>query len=212
MRRPVVIAVTGVMVVVALSGCGAGPEGATSVTLTDGSVALAWGDGEYGVVLVPGEDEDPVEWAPLATEIAANGMTALAIDSQDVSAARAQLAEDWLTDGGIERVAFVTSGGSGSQLLVSHARAGGAIDQLIAISVALTDDEAVALGEPPKLFVAAEEDGAGAAMATHLAAVSAGTWNAVLLVPGAEQGLAILDGAGGDPLIEGVLARLEERR
>jgi hypothetical protein len=200
------------MAVAALAACGAGPEGATSVTLTDGSVALAWGDGEYGVVLVPGEDEDPADWAPLATEIAANGMTALAIDSQDVSAARAQLAEDWLTNGGIERVAFVTSGASGSQLLVAHARAGGAIDQLIAISAALTDDEAVALGEPPKLFVAAEEDGAGAEIAAHLSTVSVGTWNAVLLVPGAEQGLAILDSAGGDALIEGVVARLEERR
>jgi len=39
-----------------------------------------------------------------------------------------------------------------------------------------------------------------------------GTWNALLIVPGAAYGLAILDGEGGNELIDGVVARLEERR
>lgn len=42
--------------------------------------------------------------------------------------------------------------------------------------------------------------------------VAAGTWNALLLVPGQDSGLAILDGTGAEELIDGVVARLEERR
>ena len=86
------------------------------------------------------------------------------------------------------------------------------LDQIVPISGALTDAELAALGDPPKLFVASEGDGAGVAAATHVVTFAAGTWNALLFVPGADRGPLILDGEGSDDLIDGVVARLEERR
>jgi hypothetical protein len=90
--------------------------------------------------------------------------------------------------------------------------AGATLDQLVFISGALDDADLPDLGEPPKLFVAAEGDTAAAADATRMSDIAAGTWNALLLVPGSERGLQILEGAGSDELISGIVARLEERR
>lgn len=72
--------------------------------------------------------------------------------------------------------------------------------QLILISGYLTDDELAVMGEPPKLFVAAKEDAAGAAGATHIAEAAARSWNTLLLVPGAGRGPLILDSMGADAL------------
>jgi len=194
-----------------VAGCGPRTDGATTVTLADGSTALVWGDGAYGVVLVPGEGEAPADWSALATEIAANGMTAVAVDPDGVGADRLDAASTWLSERGIERVAFIASLRSGAETIVALARGGGDTDQLILISADLSDEELAALGEPPKLFVAAEDD-ITASAAVHMTETAAGTWNALLLVPGAHSGLAILDAEGGPALVEGVVARLEERR
>lgn len=203
------VSIVGVVV-----GCSDGltDDGGRSVTLADGSAAVVWGDGEYGVVLVPGVGEAPADWTPLAAEIAANRMTVVAVDGADATPERLTMAAAWLMATGIERVAYLGSGNRGAELLAAHAGEGAAVDQVILISGDLTDAELVSLGESPKLFVAAEEDAAGAAAATHMAKVAAGTWNALLLVPGADRGPLILEGVGADALTAGVVARLEERR
>jgi len=68
------------------------------------------------------------------------------------------------------------------------------------------------LGDPPNLFVASEGHAAGVAAATHMVRLATGTWNALLFVPGPDRGPLILDGEGSDELIDGIVARLEERR
>lgn len=186
--------------------------GAERITLADGSSALSWGSGEYGVVLVADESEQPEDWAPLAADIAANRMTVVAPEPDGTGIDRLTDAAAWLTDAGMERIAYLVSGPSGAGLLAAYARAGGAVDQLIVISGTMTDAELADLGEPPKLFVAAEGDGDAAAEAERLTDGAAGTWNALLLVPGSGRGADILAGGGADELISGVVARLEERR
>ncbi len=186
-------------------------DNADEVTLEDGTPALVWGEGEYGVVLVTDTDEEPADWEPVIAAIAANRMVVVAPDASDQDPETLVAAAAWLTDDGIERVAYLGSG-SGGTSIAAAAGAGAAVDQLILVSGALTDEALDGLGEPPKLFVAAEDDDAGATEASRLTDGAAGTWNALLLVSGSEQGAAILGGAGGDALIEGVVARLEERR
>ncbi len=195
-------------------GCSSGltDGGGTRITLGDGSTALQWGDGEYGVVLVPDEGESPEDWAALATEIAANRMTIVAVDEAGATPSRLAAAADWLTEREIQRVAYIASGALGAEQLASFAAEGGVLDQILLISGALTDAELAALGEPPKLFVASEGDAGGVAAATHMVKLAAGTWNALLFVPGADRGPLILEGEGSDELIDGVVARLEERR
>jgi hypothetical protein len=182
------------------------------VTLVDGSTALTWGNGEYGVVLVADADEAPEDWAALATEIAANRMTVVAPDPAGASGDRLAAAAAALTDSGIERVAYVGSGAQGGTLLVALVESGGAIDQLILVSGDLQGAQLLTLGEPPKLFVAADGDAAGAADAEEMTEAAAGTWNELLVVPGAGRGAEILAGDGAEDLIHGVVARLEERR
>jgi hypothetical protein len=206
------LAACAVLAVVAL-GCAPSPsEAGVSLTLADGSTALTWGDGEYGVVLVVDEGEAPEDWAALATEIAANRMTVVAPDKAGVSADRLAAAAASLTDGGIERVAYVASGAQGGTLVAALAESGGVVDQLILVSGDLTGAQLVGLGEPPKLFVAAEGDATGAAAAEAMTDAASGTWNDLLLVPGSSRGAQILAGDGADELISGVVARLEERR
>jgi len=211
---PVTLAVCGVLAgaTVACSPSPSGADGFVTVTLSDGSSALARGDGEYGVVLVPDLGEAPQDWEALTTEIAANRMTVVVPDSAGSSASRLAAAAAWLTDGGLERVAFVASGAAGGTQLAALAEAGGTIDQLILVSGELTDADLAALGEPPKLFVASAGDEAGATAAVRMAEVATGTWNDLLVVAGSARGARILDDEGGDELISGVVARLEERR
>lgn len=197
-----------------LAGCGAPTptDGRTQVTLSDGSTALQWGDGDYGVVLVPDNGDTLAGWAPLAAQIAAHHMTALAVDVSYATGDRLAAAADWLTDNGAERVAFVASGQRGPGLVVVYVNAAGALDQLIAISADMSDLDLADLGEPPKLFTAAEGDATAAAAAERMTDHAAGDWNALLLVAGTAHGQAILDSEGGPALVEAIVARLEERR
>lgn len=174
------------------------PAAAVDVALPDGTAARAWGDGSYGVVLV-GEG-----WDPVAADLALHGMRLLSVAPD---ALRPGIT--WLHDAGLDRVAVVAVGDAG----VDAAFAVGIdapelVDQLITISAR---GDAASLGVFPKLFVASEGEDA-AADATEMAAAAAGDWNAELLVPGDASGLDILDGEGGEELIDGILRRLEERR
>jgi hypothetical protein len=188
------------------------PEGAMEVTLADGTQVASWGEGEYGVVLIADDGETATDWAALATEIAANRMAVVALESSAADADTLAAAARWLTDGGAERVATIASGDAGGMRLAEAAGAGATVDQLILVSGSLGDEELAALGEPPKLFIAAEGDVSGSLEAERMTDAAAGAWNAVQLVPGSDRGATILGGDGRDALIEGVVARLEERR
>lgn len=196
-----------------VTACGTAlPDGAVEVTLADGTQVASWGDGEYGVVLITDEGESAADWAALATEIAANRMAVLVLESAEADVETLAAAADWLTDAGAERVAYVASGDGGGMRLAEAADAGAAVDQLIMVSGSLDDGQLDTLGEPPKLFIAAEGDAAGSSAAARMTESALGAWNALLLVSGSDRGAAILDGDGRDALVEGVIARLEERR
>jgi hypothetical protein len=212
MRASSAVTFAAAMLAVAVACMPQTDDGAERLTLADGSTALRWGDGEYGVVLVPDEGENPEDWSALAIEIAANRMTIVAVDEVDATPARLAAAADWLMEREILRVAYIASGTLGAEHLARYAADGAALDQIVLISGALTDEELAALGDPPKLFVASEGDADGMAAATHMVELAAGTWNVLLPVPGADRGSLIMDGEGSEELIDGVVARLEERR
>jgi hypothetical protein len=207
-------AILGIVMLLAIAaGCGTpASNGAVQATLDDGTQVASWGEGEYGVVLIADDGETAVDWTALATEIAANRMIVVALDATEADTDALAAAARFLADGGAERVAYLASGSAGGTRLTDAAAAGAAVDQLILVSGNLDDDQLGILGEPPKLFIAAEGDETGSREAERMTEAATGAWNAVLLVPGSDRGAAILDSEGRDALIEGVVARLEERR
>lgn len=178
------------------------------VTLSDGSDALRWGDGPYGLVLVHDEGADAVSWETQAIVFADEGMTVLAVEASAADAIVAAIGQ--LRDEvGLERVAVLATGsGSEASIVVGRERPE-LVDQLILISP--TNEDVAELGPFPKLFVASEGEVAAAAI-DEMAERAPGDWNDVYLAPGAASGLAIFDGEGGAATLEAVLQRLGERR
>jgi pimeloyl-ACP methyl ester carboxylesterase len=192
--------------VVILAGCGA-PSG-SPVDLPDGSTALRWGDGPYGLVLVHDAGLDAASWASQAATFADNGMTVLAVESATSDSAVAGLRS--LHDAsGLERVALLGAGDGADAAMQAALEAPDAVDQLVVISA---NGDASTLAVFPKLFVASEDEPA-AIDAERMAEEALGDWNALYLAPGEASGQAILsDEAGGTPAMEAIIARLEERR
>ena len=120
MRLPTWVVMLAMTLGSTLAGCDPGltDDGVERFTLADGSEALRWGDSEYGVVLVAGEGEAAGDWGPLAREIAANRMTAVAVDATGATPARLAAAATGLTSEGIDRVAHLASGTVGAELLL----------------------------------------------------------------------------------------------
>ncbi|HEY7847802.1 MAG TPA: alpha/beta hydrolase [Candidatus Limnocylindria bacterium] len=206
MRRLALLAMPAVLAVVTLGGCGA-PSGSPT-DLADGSDALRWGDGPYGLVLVHDEGLDAASWADQAPAFADNGMTVVAVESATPGSAVAGLRE--LLDGsGLERVALLGAGEGGGVAMQAALDEPELVDQLVVISAV---GDAAALGVFPKLFVASEDEPA-AADAERMADESQGDWNALFLAPGGASGQALLsDDEGGGPTMEAIMARLQERR
>ncbi|MEO8245908.1 MAG: hypothetical protein ABI622_02195 [Chloroflexota bacterium] len=176
------------------------PASVEAVTLSDGSVARAWGDGPYGVVLIGGP------WDAVAVELARHGMRALVPDEATADVLRAAIGD--LHGVGIERVAVVAVDAGVRAAFEVGTDEPDQVDQLITLSAV---GNVSPLGDFPKLFVASRDEPAAGA-ATEMADRAAGEWNVELLVPGGASGLAILDGPGADALLDGILRRLEERR
>jgi pimeloyl-ACP methyl ester carboxylesterase len=178
------------------------------LTLPDGSNALRWGDGPYGLVLVHEGGRDAASWEPQAVAFADEGMTVLAVEVGDTGAiatAMGYLREEV----GLERVAVLAAGSGSEAALAVGREQPDLVDQLILISP--TSQDVAQLGPFPKLFVASEGE-AAAGTVTGMAEQAPGDWNDVYLAPGAASGLAIFDGEGGADTLEAVLQRLAERR
>ena len=180
------------------------PAEARTVSLPDGSRGLAWGSGTYGVVLLA--DGGGQAWSSVAPALAEHRMQVVGLDRPSPAGLRAAVA--WLRDQGAVRDAVMTSGDAFRTAFTVGREDPTLIDQLIAISA---DGDASILGEFPKLFMAAEGE-AAAASATRMANEAPGQWNAELLVPAAEGGLAVFVGPAGPATLDAIIRRLEERR
>jgi pimeloyl-ACP methyl ester carboxylesterase len=189
----------------AMAGCTVAPGDGGRVTLADGSSALLWGDGEYGVVLVHGAIYDAASWEPQAAVFAENGMSVLAVESATAESVVAGIA--YLRER-VERVALLgASAGAGPAMEVGRTQPG-IVDQLIILS---GSGDASTLGEFPKLFAASEGESAAAA-AERMSVEAPGRWNALYLAPGNAHAQAIFISEGGDALLNAIVRRLEERR
>jgi pimeloyl-ACP methyl ester carboxylesterase len=202
--RPAAVAIA---LTIGLAACAGSPNDGR-VTLTDGSAARIWGDGDYGLVLVHDAGTDAASWEPQATTFADEGMTVLAVEVTEAGAIEAAIGH-LRDESGVERVALLAAGaGTGAAFAVGRQRPE-LVDQLIVISA--ESSETADLGQFPKLFVASAGE-AAAADVERMADEAPGDWNDIYLAAGAASGQAIFDGDGGATTLEAVLQRLAERR
>jgi pimeloyl-ACP methyl ester carboxylesterase len=186
-----------------VGGCAAGPPDGSPYPLPDGSTAKRWGDGPYGVVLIPDTGADAGAWDATARVLAREGMTVVAIPEADAAVTEAAIRE--VQAGGIERVAVMAVGSGSDAAFELGASRPELVDQLITLSA---QGDVSRLGVFPKLFVASEAGGAADA-AERMAAEAPGDWNVVYVAPGDAAGMAILDDRAA---VEVIVQRLEERR
>lgn len=194
------------LAVMLLAGCSATPAG-SQLSLPEANGALAWGDGPYGLVLVPDDGNDAASWDAEARTFADDGMSVVAVATPDAAATVAAL-RYLLEERGLERAALLGAGAGAGVALAVAADQPQLVDQLIVLSA--TGDVS-RLGELPKLFVASSGE-AAAADALRMTNESTGQWNEAYLAEGSASGQAILDGEGGAGAMEAILRRLDERR
>jgi hypothetical protein len=193
-----------VLVALLLAGC-ASTTG-SPVTLADGSGALRWGDGPYGLVLVHDAGHDAAAWGPQAAAFAERGMSVVAVERAEPDAITQAISG--LRDAGVERVALLAAGDGTVAAMTVGRVTPDLVDQLVLVSAT---GDATGLGVFPKLFVASTEEPA-AADAERMAGEAPGDWNALYLAIGGGSGQAIFSGASGADVLDAVLQRLAERR
>ena len=209
MRSPARFAL---VLTLALGACSASPSAsagapAMAISLSNGSAALVWGTGPYGLVLVHGAAYDAASWGPQADAFAARGMTVLAVEAADAESVVAAI-HALQDDRGIARVAVLAaSAGSAAALSVGREHPD-LVDQLLLLS---GSGEVSSLGDFPKLFAASEGE-AAVSEAERMASEAPGDWNALYLAPGSAHAQAIFSSEGGSALLDALVARLEERR
>ncbi len=167
---------------------------------------LLWGKGAYGVVLSHGAIYDAASWAPLASDVARNGMIALALEDvepDDILAANFYLREKH----SVKAVALIGASAGGSTAITAMSKAPQKWDQLILLSSA---GNVRGLGPAPKLFVASEDEGMADAV-RRMAKETEGKQNEFLIFKGSAHAQAIFRTSNGPRLTSAILERLIKR-
>ncbi|WP_370287698.1 hypothetical protein [Nocardioides sp.] len=168
----------------------------------DGSPALRWGDGAYGVVLAHGASYDAISWRRQARAIAAAGNTVVAVE--DISPDAIAAAVRFLQDDGHPRVALVgASAGADATLALARAQPD-LPDQLILLSPTVPVD---GLGSEPKLFIASRDERVGG-VSPELARTAPGSQNRAIVLPGKAHAQAIFRGPRGAEVLQTIIDRL----
>lgn len=195
---------TAVLLLAVLAACAA-PAG-SPFPLDGDPAARRWGDGPYGLLLLPDGADGPATWDAQARRFAEEGMTVVALSAAD--AALAAGAINAMHDDGIQRVAVLAAGAGAAAGLELGSQTPELVDQLILLSAS---GDASGLGVFPKLFVASEGEVA-AADAERMVEEAPGDWNAIYLAEGDASGRGILTGDGAEEAMEAIIQRLDERR
>ncbi len=176
---------------------------ATAVELEHGN-ALLWGNGERGLLLLHGAVYDAASWDAQAQWLAGQGFTVLALE---------ELAPDAVQDG----LTYLMSCGASGVTVIGASAGGGAALTFLAgdpegitglILLSATGDVAN-LGDYPKLFVASEAEGMEERLAS-MANDAPGSQNQTLILPGSAHAQAIFTTDQSEPLLNAILAFLEE--
>lgn len=183
-----------------------GSTGSAATTMQritiDGSPALRWGDGAYGVVLAHGASYDAISWRRQARAIAAAGNTVVAVE--DISPDAIAAAVRYLQDDGHPRVALVgASAGADATLALATAQPD-LPDQLILLSPNVPVD---GLGSEPKLFIASRDERVGG-VSPELARTAPGSQNKAIVLPGKAHAQAIFRGPRGAKVLQTIIDRL----
>lgn len=184
----------------------AGADGGSAERITiDGSEALRWGDGDYGVVLAHGAAFAAASWEAQAVRIAGQDSTVVAVE--DISPAGILSAVDHLRDDlGLQAVALVGGSAGADAILQLAADRPDLPDQLILLSPNRME---AGLGPEPKLFIASEGEPL-VDIARELAETAAGSDNAVLVIPGSAHAQNIFTTDQAEPVTQAVLDRLAQ--
>ncbi len=190
-------------------GCAAAtpvPTGADAspVELEHGN-ALLWGSGEHGLLLLHGAVYDAASWEDQATVLANHGFSVLAME---------ELAPDAVQDGiaylmktcGVSGFTVIGASAGGSAALKVLADKPEGITGLILLSATGDVD---ALGEYPKLFVASAGEGFEQRLES-MANDAPGDQNQTLILPGSAHAQAIFPTDQGEPLVNAILAFLDD--
>jgi pimeloyl-ACP methyl ester carboxylesterase len=204
---PVTVGALILFTMLLLDGCVGGGDGPVSsgaeYTTLDGTEALVWGEGDYGVVLSHGASYDAASWEPQAKEIARNGMVVLAVE--DTSGESVATAAEYLKEKHAVRGVALVGSSAGTRGVLEAAEARPELpDQLIVLSGA---GDVSRLGAYPKLFVASEGEGL-AEEARRMAEEAPGTHNKALIVAGDAHAQGIFDTEEGERLMDAILERL----
>ncbi len=177
--------------------------GATAVELEHGN-ALLWGTGERSLLLLHGAVYDAASWDAQAQLLAGQGFTVLALEELAPDAVQDGLA--YLMNCGASGVTIMGASAGGSAALSFLAGDPEGITGLILLSA--TGDVAE-LGEYPKLFVASEGEGMEERLVS-MAKDAPGSQNQTLILPGSAHAQAIFTTDQGEPLLNAILAFLDE--
>ena len=167
---------------------------------------LLWGKGAYGVVLSHGAVYDAASWAPLAADIARNGMVALSLEDvepDDIMEANSYLHEKH----GVKAVALIGASAGGSTAITAMSQTPQKWDQIILLS---SVGDVSGLGLAPKLFVASEDEGMADAV-RRMAKEAQGKQNEMLIFKGSAHAQAIFRTPNGPRLTSAILERLIKR-
>jgi dienelactone hydrolase len=208
----------GLACVIALlaAACGGGgtppPTGRLAFSSDDGVELFGdlRGEGEVGVVLAHMFPSDRSSWSEFAALLAEDGYLTLAFDFRGYgdSGGEKEIPEIWrdviaaareLRDRGVVKVVVIGASMGGTAALVAASREPAAIDGVITLSAPSTfmglsaPPEVLAASNAPKLFVAAEGDGAAAQTAQGFYQGSSPP-KRVEILTGADHGTDLLEG------------------